>query len=370
MFKGMMVLLQDEDYMYEALRLAKHALGRTSPNPLVGAVIVREGRIIASGWHRQAGTAHAEIHALQMAGELARGAVLYVTLEPCSHYGRTGPCAKAIVAAGVRRVVIAMQDPNPLVAGKGIAILQAAGIEVVCGVLENEARRLNEVFLKWITTKMPFTVLKMAMSLDGKIADAGGASEWITNAESRQAVHELRDQYDGILTGIGTVLADDPQLTARLPEGNGHNPLRIVADSRARIPLDARILTDGQAKTLIAVTQAAPTEKVAALRASGAEVVCVNEGPEVDLHKLFQYLGQHEVTSLLAEGGGEMSFSLLKAGLVDKVCAFIAPKIIGGRAALTPVEGSGFPLAEAVYLTDTHWDDFNGDLCITGYIRK
>ncbi|WP_432647326.1 bifunctional diaminohydroxyphosphoribosylaminopyrimidine deaminase/5-amino-6-(5-phosphoribosylamino)uracil reductase RibD, partial [Mitsuokella sp.] len=216
--------------MREALELARNAEGRTSPNPMVGAVIVREGRIIAAGWHRKAGTPHAEVHALRMAGELAKGATLYVTLEPCSHYGRTGPCAKAVAEAGIKRVVIAMKDPNPLVSGRGIAILEDAGVEVKCGVLEEEAKKLNEVFFKWVPKKMPFVVLKTAMTLDGKIATYTGESQWITSEASRLRVHEYRDIYDSILVGIGTVLRDDPSLTTRLPDRTGKNPVRAIVD--------------------------------------------------------------------------------------------------------------------------------------------
>ena len=230
----------DESYMREALRLAEFARGRTSPNPLVGALIVRDGVVVANGWHRAAGEPHAEIHALRMAGDLARGATLYVTLEPCAHHGRTGPCAEAVIAAGVARVVVALCDPNPLVAGRGIAMLEAAGIEVVTGVLEDEARRQNETFLKWITTKRPFVTLKTAMTLDGKIASCTGASAWITGESARMRVHEYRDAYDAILIGIGTLLADDPSLTARLPDRPGHHPLRIVLDSEARTPIVRR----------------------------------------------------------------------------------------------------------------------------------
>ena len=229
-------------YMREALRIAHHAEGRTSPNPLVGAVIVRDGRIIAEGWHRKAGTPHAEVHALRMAGDLARGATLYVTLEPCAHYGRTGPCAKAVAEAGIARVVVALLDPNPKVAGKGVAILRDAGIKVRVGVLEEEARRLNEVFLHWITTGLPFTVLKTAMTLDGKIATATGDSQWITNEASRLRVHAMRDRSDAILVGIGTELHDNPSLTTRLPDGAGNNPIRIIVDSQARAPLDAHVV--------------------------------------------------------------------------------------------------------------------------------
>ncbi len=365
-----MSLLTDEEYMREALRAAENARGRTSPNPMVGAVIVRGGRIVATGWHREAGTPHAEVHALRMAGELAKGATLYVTLEPCAHYGRTGPCAKAVVEAGIARVVIALKDPNPLVAGKGIAILEEAGIEVRCGVLAREAARLNEAFLKWIETGLPLVAMKTAMSLDGKIATYTGASQWITGPEARQRVHEYRDVYDGILAGIGTVLADNPSLTARLPEG-GKNPVRIIADSMARMPLEAKILTDGAARTIIAVTEEAPAHRVEALKAAGAEIIVAGPGPQVDMALLMKKLGEQEITSVFVEGGGTVNFSMLKAGLVDKVYAFVAPKIIGGREAKTPVEGDGFAtLEEAVELTALEAQTIGRDVLLTGYVQK
>ena len=361
----------DEDYMREALRIARHAEGRTSPNPLVGAVIVRDGRIIAEGWHRKAGTPHAEIHALRMAGDLARGATLYVTLEPCSHYGRTGPCAKAVAEAGIARVVVAMQDPNPKVAGRGMAMLREAGVEVRCGVLAEEAARLNEVFLHWITTGVPFVALKTAMTLDGKIATRTGDSQWITGEPARLRVHELRDMYDAILVGIGTVLHDDPSLTTRLPDRQGKNPLRVVLDSMARTPLSARLLTDGAAPTLIAVTTRAPQERVEALRQAGAEVLACGEGAQVDVGALLHALGAREISSVLVEGGGSVNEALLAARLVDKVYAFVAPKLIGGRDALTPVEGEGAgTLAEAVVLTGLTAEMVGEDVLLTGYVKK
>lgn len=363
--------MTDEDYMREALRVAENARGRTSPNPLVGAVIVRGGRIVATGWHRKAGTPHAEVHALRMAGELAKGATLYVTLEPCAHYGRTGPCAKAVVEAGIARVVIALKDPNPLVAGKGIAILEEAGIEVKCGVLAREAAKLNEAFLKWIQMGLPLVALKTAMSLDGKIATYTGASQWITGEAAREQVHKYRDEYDGILAGIGTVLADDPSLTTRLTDGTGKNPVRIIADSLARTPVKAKLLTDGEARTIIAVTEAAPNDKVEALKAAGAEILVAGPGPQVDMSLLMKQLGEREITSVFVEGGGTVNFSLLKAGLVDKVYAFVAPKIIGGQEAKTPVEGEGFAtLAEAVELTALEAGNIGRDVMLTGYVQK
>ena len=348
---------QDEDFMREALLLAANARGRTSPNPLVGAVIVREGRIVGAGWHRKAGTPHAEVHALAMAGDLAHGATAYVTLEPCSHHGRTGPCAEALIKAGVKRVVTAM--------------LEAAGVEVMVGVLAEEARRLNEAYLKWVTQKLPFVTLKTAMTLDGKIATAAGKSQWITGETARQRVHEMRDVADAIVVGIGTVLADDPSLTTRLADGTGKNPVRVIVDSRARTPLAAKVVQDGAAKTLVAVTRAAPEERCAVLEAAGVEIVCAGEGERVDLAALMRLLAARDLTSVFVEGGGTLNFSLLAAGLVDKMHAFIAPKIVGGKAALTPVEGAGFAeLADAAVLTRLTAEQIGADILLTGYVAK
>ena len=356
----------DEQMMARAISLARNGLGRTSPNPLVGAVIVRDGRIVAEGWHRKAGTPHAEIHALNMAGELARGATVYVSLEPCAHYGRTGPCARALVEAGVSRVVVAMTDPNPKVAGKGIAILQEAGIEVTTGVLEQEARQL-----KWMTTGLPFVALKTAMTLDGKIATAAGQSQWITNEASRYETHRLRDIYDGILVGINTALSDNPSLTTRLKEYQGRNPVRIVVDSRARLPLTAKLVTDGAARTIVAVTEQAPAERVEALRSAGVEIIVAGSSNHVDMQSLMEQLGAMKISSVLVEGGGSVNFSLLQAGLVDRVYAFIAPKLVGGRDALTPVEGEGFQeLDRAVELENIQLRQLGSDVLLTGIVKR
>ena len=357
----------DEKYMRIALNIAKNARGRTSPNPLVGAVIVRDGRIIAEGWHRKAGTPHAEIHALNMAGELAKNSTLYVTLEPCSHFGRTPPCANAIVNAGIKRVVAAMADPNPKVAGRGFKILTDAGIEVKVGILEEEARRLNEVFLKWITAKKPFVTLKTAMSLDGKIATSTGQSQWITCEESRRRVHELRDIHDAIMVGIGTVLADNPSLTTRID--GGKNPIRIIVDSNLKIPIDSKVVTDKLSPTIIATTKNAPAEKVDALKNLDIEIILAGEAERVDLNILMNELASREITSIFVEGGGTLNFSLLQSHLVDKVCAFIAPKIIGGKNALTAVEGLGFSeLSDAVELFDVSTEVIDKDIFIQGYV--
>ena len=357
----------DESYMREALRIAEYARGRTSPNPLVGAVIVRDGTIVASGWHRAAGEPHAEIHALRMAGELARGATLYVTLEPCAHHGRTGPCAEAVIAAGLARVVIALSDPNPLVAGRGIHLLTAAGIEVTTGICEDEARRQNEIFLKWVTTKRPFVTLKTAMTLDGKIASHTGASQWITGAAARARVHAYRNEYDAILVGIGTVLADDPSLTTRLEHGTGKNPLRIVLDSEARTPLDAKLVADGAAPTIIVVSERADHRRVNLLRACGAEVVTLG-AQRVDIAALLDYLGAREITSLFVEGGAAVNWSLLAGGSVDKVHAFIAPMLMGGETAKTPIGGTGFDSPQtALRLHDMTVEQVGTDILVTGY---
>lgn len=361
----------DEHYMKRAIAIARNATGRTSPNPLVGAVIVKDGRIVAEGWHRKAGTPHAEVHALNMAGELAKGATVYVSLEPCAHYGRTGPCAKALVEAGVSRVVMAMTDPNPKVAGKGIAILEEAGVDVTTGVLEEEAVELNEVFLKWMTTGKPFVALKTAMSLDGKIATATGQSQWISNEESRYEVHRLRDIHDGILVGINTALKDNPSLTTRLTEYEGKNPIRIVVDSQARLPLTSKLVQDGLAETIVATTAKAPAERVQTLEAAGVKVLTCGTGDSVDLELMMQKLGELRITSVLVEGGGSVNYSLLQAGLVDRVYAFIAPKLIGGRTALTPVEGEGFgELAQAVELEKIQLKQLGDDVFITGKVKK
>ena len=361
--------MTNREYMQEALRIAANARGRTSPNPMVGAVIVRDGQIIAEGWHRQAGTPHAEIHALNMAGEFAKGATLYVTLEPCSHFGRTPPCANAIVEADIKKVVAAMSDPNPKVAGRGFQILKDAGIEVEVGLLENESRKLNEVFIKWVTTNKPFVTLKTAMSLDGKIATATGQSKWITSEASRQRVHELRDINDAIMVGIETVLKDNPILTTRI--ANGKSPIRIVVDSNARTPLASNIVTNHQAKTIIAVTENAPIERIDALKKSDIEIIFAGDGERVDLNILMNELAKREITSVLLEGGGTLNFGMLEAGLVDKIYAFIAPKIIGGRAALTPVEGNGFEnLSDAINLKNITTEMIDNDILITGYTFK
>lgn len=321
---------KDVFFMKRALDLAKMGRGTTSPNPMVGAVVVKDGEIVGEGYHRKAGEPHAEVIALATAGERARGAELYVNLEPCCHFGRTPPCTDAIIKAGVKRVVAAMTDPNPMVAGKGVKRLKDAGIEVDVGVMEEEARKLNEVFIKYITTKKPFIVAKIAQSIDGKIALASGESRWITGEPARVKAHELRSWYDAVMVGIGTVLADDPLLTCRLP-GKKKNPVRIVVDSNAKMPLNARILECKNGQVILATTEKADSKKVRLLQEKGVEVIKTDAmDGRVNLYKLLEILGCMEITSILVEGGSTLTSSLIKEGLVDKLLIFLAPLVIGG----------------------------------------
>ncbi len=354
--------------LLRTFELAAGARGRTSPNPLVGAVVVRDGQVIGEGYHRRAGLPHAEVEALAAAGQAARGATLYVNLEPCCHTGKTGPCTEAIITAGIKKVVAAMADPNPLVAGRGFARLKEAGVEVATGVLEEEARRLNEAFIKFITSRKPFVILKTAMTLDGKIATVSGDSKWITGGQAREYVHRLRDSCDAVLVGIGTVLKDNPALTTRLPEG-GRDPVRVILDSGARTPLEARVLNQAsEAPTWIAVTEAAPAERVEALKQNGTDVIVCGPGPKVDLNYLLSELAQREIVSVLVEGGGTVNAGFTLQGLVDKIVWFIAPLIVGGREAPGPVGGSGVrSLTKAIRLTDMALKQYGSDLCVEGY---
>lgn len=365
-------MASDNHYMRIALALAAKALGRTSPNPMVGAVIVKNGSIVGQGYHHKAGTPHAEIHALREAGSAAEGAILYVTLEPCAHYGRTPPCADAIIKAGIKRVVMATRDPNPLVAGRGNDALRQAGIATTIGVMEQDANRLNEVFNKFITTAKPFVVLKCAMSLDGKIATRTGHSQWITGPEARLFGHRLRDRYDAIMVGMGTVSADNPLLTARLPGGDGQNPLRIILDSHGRIPLESKVITDKSAPTLVAVTTQAAARKIAALEAAGVTVLVTEPHKgRVDLASLMDELGKRQVTSILIEGGASVAAAAVEEKLVDKVHFFLAPMIIGGCAAPGPVGGRGIAqLQEAVRLHGILTERLGHDLHIEAYVSK
>lgn len=330
----------DEQYMRRAIALAQKGAGWTAPNPMVGAVIVRNGRIIGEGYHARCGELHAERNALASLTESAAGAAIYVTLEPCCHHGRTPPCTDAILEHGITRVVIGSRDPNPLVAGKGAAILREHGVEVIEDFLREECDALNPEFFHYITTGRPYVVMKYAMTLDGKIASRTGASKWITGETARAHVHALRARYAAIAAGIGTVLADDPMLNCRLP--GAHQPLRIVIDSALRIPMEAQLCqTAREYPTMIACADA-PEEKKRALEALGVEVVSLpGADGRVDLRKLTELLGKRQISSLLLEGGGQLHEAALRAGIVNHVCAYIAPKLLGGRDAKTPVEGLG-----------------------------
>ena len=364
-------LSYDEKYMRLAMQLAGNAIGRTSPNPLVGAVIVKDNRVVGCGWHRKAGTPHAEVHALNQAGELAQGADVYVTLEPCAHYGKTPPCSKALVEAKVKNVYGGLLDVNPKVAGKGFKILEDAGIHVEYGFLQDELRKQNEVFFKWIEHKKPFIVLKAAMTLDGKIATATGQSKWITNETSRAYGYKLRDIYDGIMVGINTVIEDNPMLTARVD--GGKNPIRIVVDSSLKIDINANVVQDKSAKTIVATTDKADKDKILKLQAQDVDVIVVDkdENDKVDIEKLLDILGQQNICSILVEGGATLSGSFVAKKLVDKVYFFIAPKIVGGKEAKTLVAGTGIlNLQEALSLKDIQIEKLEEDILIIGRVDK
>lgn len=330
----------DERYMRFALDVAKTGLGQTSPNPAVGAVVVKNGEIVGFGAHLKAGEPHAEVHAIRMAGDKAKGATVYVTLEPCSHFGKTPPCADLLVETGVKRVVIATTDPNPLVAGKGIEKLKRAGIDVTVGVLKEEADELNRVFFHYITTKTPFVTLKYASSLDGKIATKTGDSKWITSEEARCDVHRYRALHDAILVGVNTVIADDPSLTVRLPEG-GKNPIRLILDTHLRTPLHANVIQDGEAETWLIVGSEVPTERMALYESSHVRVIPMHT-PEITIRELLHMLGAQKITSVFVEGGSRVHDSFIRAGAVQEIVAYVAPKMIGGSEAKTPVGGIGF----------------------------
>ena len=359
-------------FMMRALALARQAEGWTSPNPAVGAVVVQAGQIVGEGYHRRAGAPHAEVEALQAAGEAARGATLYVTLEPCNHHGRTPPCTEVIISAGIGRVFYATADPNPHVAGRGHERLAAAGLTVQGGLCADKARHLNRFFFHYITTDRPYVVAKFAASLDGKTATRTGHSQWITGPAAREKGHTLRNIVDAILIGAGTAIADDPQLTTRLPQAEVRHPLRIVLDSRGRVPLDARLFrTDLPGQTVVATTAAMPPAHQAALKQREVETLTLPATPtsRVDLVALLEALGQRQITSLLVEGGGQTLGAFFEVGLVNEIWAFLAPLIIGGETAPGPVAGCGpATLAEAFRLQQAIVETVGQDFLIRGTI--
>ena len=346
--------MTDLEWMTRALTLAARGRGLTSPNPMVGAIVVRDGALVSQRFHERAGAAHAEAAALAEAGPRAQGATLYVTLEPCSHVGRTPPCVEAIIRAGIRRVVSATRDPNPRVKGGGAAALVAAGIEVTTPCLERDARALNRTFFTAVERQRPHITVKWAMTLDGKIAAFDRHSQWITGEAARQEGHRLRSQSDAIVTGIGTVLADDPALTVRLLEPWPREPYRVVVDSRARLPLEAKLLQTGsRSRVLVAVGEAAPPQRLAALESAGVTVLaCKSREGRVDVTDLATRLFALDVTAVVLEAGSELTGAFVQAGLVDRVAAFVAPTLLGGADAPTPIGGPGLALPSALRLTN------------------
>ena len=363
----------DIKYMKRALELAREGAGYTNPNPLVGAVIVKNNRIIGEGYHKVYGSNHAEVNAFLNACEDVKGATMYLNLEPCSHYGKTPPCAEAIVEKGIKKVIIGLKDPNPIVSGRGVKILEGAGIEVITGVLEEEAKKLNEIFIKYITTKFPFVIMKTAMTLDGKIATRTNESKWITGELSRKYVHNLRHRVAGIMVGIGTIISDNPSLTTRFEEERGSDPIRIIVDSSARIPLESKVLNlNSTAKTIIAVTEKAHKNKLDMLKEKGAEIILIpSKNGRVDLKLLMKELGERKIDSILLEGGSELNYTALDEGIVDKIYSFVAPKIIGGRSAKTPVGGHGkASMGDSINLEHMNIQYFGEDIMIEAYIKK
>ncbi len=360
---------QDRQYMKMALELAQKGMGFTAPNPMVGAVIVKNGRIIGQGYHRKYGELHAEREALAVCTEEPKGASIYVTLEPCCHYGKQPPCVNAILEAGIRRVIIGSSDPNPLVAGKGIRILKDHGIEVTENILKEESDKLNEAFFYYIQNKKPYVVMKYAMTMDGKIAAYTGESKWVTGEAARIHVQEQRLKYTGIMVGVGTVLADDPMLTCRLE--NSRNPVRIICDSHLRTPLTSKIVRTAETIPTILASSSKDQQKIKNYEELGCQVLYVPEkNGHIDLNRLMELLGAAKIDSILLEGGGSLNWSALECGIVQKVQTYIAPKLFGGEEAKTPVEGKGFPdPASAVLLKNSEITRLGDDLLIESEVK-
>ncbi|MEI7662138.1 MAG: bifunctional diaminohydroxyphosphoribosylaminopyrimidine deaminase/5-amino-6-(5-phosphoribosylamino)uracil reductase RibD [Bacteroidota bacterium] len=359
----------DRKYMKRAIILAKRGAGWVNPNPVVGAVIVKDDRVIGEGFHEYFGGAHAEVNAILSASEPVAGTTLYVTLEPCAHEGKTPPCAFLVAEKQFSRVVVGMTDPNPLVSGKGTAYLRAHGITVETGLLEDQVTEMNEVFIKFIKTRLPFVVLKSAMTLDGKIATVTNASRWITGEDSRKMVHLMRQAMGAVMIGVDTVLFDDPLLNIRL-KGNWKNPLKIIADTYGRIPLESKILTNDPQLAIMATTGLAGKQKMKEIERMGAQVIiCPVKNGKVDLGFLMQSLGAMDIDSLMIEGGSTLAFSALQEGIVDKIITFIAPKILGGAGAPTPVGGAGIEKMEnAITLKNMRTSKVGGDIMVEGWL--
>lgn len=357
-------------FMNTALNLAKKGAGKTSPNPMVGAIVVKDNTIVGYGWHMKAGGPHAEIFALDQAKDQARGAALYVTLEPCCHHGKTPPCTDAIINAGIRKVVIAMADPNPLVSGQGIKQLQDAGIEVVCGIMEKEACYLNDIYIKNITAHKPFCALKTAITLDGKTATKSGSSRWVTNEKSREYVHILRSHYDAVLTGVGTVLADDCQLNVRLDDDLLPQPIRIVLDPGLQTPVDARILDTKTAPTMIITKKESMDQSNnIALTKKGAKIYALpHQGNRINLQELLDFLYRMGIMSIMVEAGSNLNASFLRADLIDKYYVFMAPKFVGGNDGMGIFAGPGVAnMANAMPLQIVEKEYFKEDILFVAY---
>jgi diaminohydroxyphosphoribosylaminopyrimidine deaminase / 5-amino-6-(5-phosphoribosylamino)uracil reductase len=359
-------------YMRRAISLAKKGVGWVNPNPLVGAVLVKDNRIIGEGYHEFFGGPHAEVNAISNASEPVEGSALFVTLEPCTHQGKTPPCVPQIVEKGIQKVVIGIPDPNPEVHGKGIEYLSSRGIEVRTGVLRDEISRMNEVFIKYITTKKPFCILKTAMSLDGKTATVTGESKWISGEKSRRFVHDLRHMVRGLLVGVDTVIHDDPVLNTRRKGTKSRDPLKIIADTYGRIPLESRVLTSNPQLTILATTELAPGSKIREVERLGAQtIICPLKREKPDLAFLFRSLGNMGVDSILVESGGTLAFSVLSEELVDKVITFVSPKFLGGKLAPTPLGGAGIEkISDAIKLKEWNVRKYGEDFLIEGYISR
>lgn len=359
----------DEFYMKRALELAMKGIGMVNPNPMVGAVIVKDNKVIGEGFHEKYGHAHAERNAVKNAVEDIEGATVYVTLEPCAHYGKTPPCVDLLIEKKVRKVVIGMLDPNPLVAGKSIKKLKENNIEVKVGVKEKECRKLNEVFIKYITTKKPFVIMKAGISIDGKIATSSGESKWITSERSRLHSHELRNRMSGIMVGINTVLSDDPSLTYR-GEHKGKDPLRIIIDSTLKVPFESKVIKYNNNNTIVACVENTDLIKKEKLEKMGVKIIeTKSKKGKVDLQEVVEKLGKEKIDSILLEGGGTLNFSALKEGIVDKVRFYIAPKIIGGENSKNSVSGQGFyNLDDCVNLKDMSYEQMGNEMVVEGYI--
>ena len=360
------MITADTKYMKRALTLAKKGLGKTSPNPAVGCVIVKNGTIVGEGWHKRAGGHHAEVHALEMAGVLSQGADAYVTLEPCSHTGKTPPCCDALIRAGVKRVVAGMSDPNPQVNGGGLRALQQAGIETLCGILEDECCSINRPFLKSIKSRHPYVTYKCAMTLDGKIASVTGDSRWISGEVSRKVVHRMRANSDAIMVGVDTIIADNPQLTVR--HVKGRDPLRIIVDSRLRTPESVAVLSGTLAQgTMIATTETNPKVHARYLKSGARILVCNSVDGKVDLHDLWNKLGDLGIHTLLLEGGSRLAGEALKQGLIDQCSFFYAPKVIGSDGFSSFAITGVTDMSHAIKFSDLSMKRIGADIMVTAY---